>query len=60
MTSYSAKVQPYLDVIAESVFRSQDVRNWLIAGTPAEATYKDARILIDEQRAVRWAGTAAR
>ena len=55
MTSYSAKAQPYLDAIARGVFQSQDVRNWLIAGTPAEAAYSGARILIDEQRAVRWA-----
>ncbi|MDI9849980.1 hypothetical protein QM467_18230 [Rhodoblastus sp. 17X3] len=53
-TAYSAKAQPYLDAIAEGVFQSQKVRDWLIAGTPVESTYSGARILIDEQRNVRW------
>ena len=53
MPAYSAKAQPYLDVIAASVFRSQDVRDWLIKGTPAEANYTGSDVLIDEQRAVR-------
>lgn len=53
MPAYSGKAQPYLDAIAESVFTSQDVRDWLIAGTPAEANYAKSDVLIDEQRAVR-------
>jgi len=52
--AYSGKAQPYLDAIAESVFTSQDVRNWLIAGTTAEASYNGSEVLIDEQRTVRW------
>jgi hypothetical protein len=54
MPAYSGKAQPYLDAIAESVFTSQDVTDWLIAGTPVEANYAGSRALIDEQRAVRW------
>jgi hypothetical protein len=55
MSGYSAKAQPYLDAIAESVFTSQDVRNWLIRGTLVEERYIRSDVLIDEQRAVRWA-----
>ncbi len=54
MSRYSSKAQPYLDAIAESVFTSQEIRDWLIAGTPAESKYAGSNILIDEQRAVRW------
>lgn len=54
MTAYSGKAQPYLDAIAESVFTSQDVRDWLIRGTPAEASYIGCDVLVEEQRAVRW------
>jgi hypothetical protein len=54
MPAYSAKAQPYLDAIAESVFTSQEVRNWLIKGTLAEASYADSSVLTEEQRAVRW------
>ncbi len=54
MPAYSAKAQPYLDAIAEGVFTSQDVRDWVIRGTPAEVNYTGSSILIDEQRAVRW------
>jgi len=54
MPAYSGKAQPYLDAIAESVFTSQDVRDWLIMGTPAERKYTGSIALIDEQRAVRW------
>jgi hypothetical protein len=54
MPAYSGKAQPYLDAIAESVFTSQDVRDWLITGTPAKADYVGSGVLIDEQRAVRW------
>jgi hypothetical protein len=50
----SGKAQPYLDAIAESVFTSQGVRDWLITGTPAEANYTGCGVLIDEQREVRW------
>lgn len=52
MASYSSKAQPYLDAIAEGVFGSPDVRDWLIKGTPAETEYSGASVLIDEQRAV--------
>jgi hypothetical protein len=54
MPAYSGKAQPYLDAIAESVFTSQDVRDWMVAGTPMEANYAGSVALIDEQRAVRW------
>jgi hypothetical protein len=54
MAAYSAKAQPCLDAIAGSVFTSQGVRDWLIAGTPVEANYAGSSALIDEQRAVRW------
>ena len=54
MPGYSSKAQPYLDVIAEAVFQSVEVRDWLIRGTPAEAHYRAADVLVDEQRAVRW------
>jgi hypothetical protein len=54
MPAYSGKAQPYLDAIAGGVFTSQDVRDWLIAGTPVGADYAGSSALIDEQRAVRW------
>lgn len=54
MPGYSEKAQPYLDAIADGVFRSQRVRDWIISGTPAAAAYERAGVLIDEQRAVRW------
>ncbi len=54
MSGYSAKAQPYLDAIAESIFTSIDVRDWVIKGTPHEADYARSEVLIDEQRAVRW------
>jgi len=54
MPAYSGKAQPYLDAIADSAFASQDVRDWLIKGTPVEAEYTGSGVLIDEQRAVRW------
>src|SRR5258705_9725512 len=54
MSAYSEKAQPYLDAIAASVFASQGVRDWLITGTPVEANYIGAGVLIDEQRALRW------
>jgi len=52
--AYSGKAQPYLDPIAESVFTSQDVRDWLITGTPVEVDYVGSGVLIDEQRTTRW------
>jgi len=55
MSGYSAKAQPYLNAIAESVFTSQEVRDWLIKGTPMEANYLGSDVLIAEQEAVRWA-----
>jgi hypothetical protein len=54
MPAYSGKAQPYLDAIAASVFTSQEVRNWLIKGTPAEANYVGSSVLTEEQRALRW------
>jgi len=54
MPAYSGKAQPFLDAIAESVFTSQDFRDWLITGTPAEAQYTGSSVLIEEQRSVRW------
>lgn len=54
MPAYSSKALPYLDAIAEGVFSSETIRDWLITGTPAEAQYLGADILIDEQRKRRW------
>jgi hypothetical protein len=54
MPGYSEKAQPYLDAIADAVFSSQEVRDWLIAGTPSEALFSGATVLYDEQRDVRW------
>lgn len=54
MPAYSGKAQPFLNAIAESVFTSQKIRDWLIAGTPAAENYLGSDVLIDEQRAVRW------
>ena len=55
MTAYSSLAQPFLDAIAEGVFRSSEFRNWMLMGTPFEAAYKDSIPLEDEQRTVRWA-----
>jgi hypothetical protein len=55
MSGYSAKAQPYLNAIAESVFTSQEVRDWLLKGTLVEANYLGSDVLIAEQEAVRWA-----
>ncbi|WP_024879747.1 MULTISPECIES: hypothetical protein [unclassified Methylosinus] len=54
MAAYSEKAQPFLDAIADAVFNSITVRDWLIRGTRAQAHYAGAPVLIDEQRAVRW------
>lgn len=54
MPGYSEKAQPFLDAIADGVFTSQRVRDWLIAGTPAEGDFMGSSPLVDEQRAVRW------
>src|SRR4051794_6713664 len=54
MPAYSGKAQPYLDAIAGAVFASQGVRDWLIVGTPAEATYLGSNPLFEEQRNRRW------
>lgn len=54
MPAYSEKAQPYLDAIAAGIFASQDIRNWLVKGTPVEANYLGADVLLDEQRAIRW------
>jgi hypothetical protein len=53
MSAYSEKAQPYLEAIAESVFASQEFRDWLIRGTAVEANYIGSNVLIDEQRAKR-------
>jgi hypothetical protein len=53
MPGYSSKAQPYLDAIADGVFTSQEVRDWLISGTPAETSFSGATVLVDEQRVVR-------
>jgi hypothetical protein len=55
MPAYSGKAQPYLDAIADSIFTSQEVRDWLIRGTPVATNYTGSDVLIDEQCAVRWA-----
>lgn len=57
MPAYSSKAQPYLDTIAEGIFSSEKIRDWLISGTPAEAGYLRADVLIDEHRKVRWQRT---
>ena len=54
MPAYSSKAQPYLDAIANGVFTSGKVRDWLIRGTPVEADYLNSNVLVDEQRNVRW------
>ncbi len=55
MSDYSAKALPYLCAIAQSVFTSQDVRDWLIEGTVVAAEYTGSKVLEFEQEAVRWA-----
>jgi hypothetical protein len=54
MPAYSGKAQPFLDAIAVNVFSAQDVRDWLIRGTPVETQYTGSSVLTEEQRAVRW------
>jgi hypothetical protein len=54
MAAYSGKAQPYLDAIADGVFCNPRIRVWILAGTPHEAAYRGADVLIDDQRAVRW------
>lgn len=54
MPTYSGKAQPFLNTIAEGIFTSTEVRDWLIRGTPHETSYAGCAALIDEQRAVRW------
>jgi hypothetical protein len=54
MVAYSGKAQPYLDAIAEGVFGSPHIRDWILETTPHEAAYRGADVLIEEQRAVRW------
>lgn len=53
MPGYSHKAQPYLDAIAEGLFASMAVRNWLVKGTSAESAYTDSDVLIEEQRRQR-------
>lgn len=54
VAAYSQKAQPFLNAIADGIFTSVEVRNWLIAQTNAASSYKSAAILIEEQKAVRW------
>lgn len=54
MVAYSGKAQPYLDAIAAGVFGDARIRDWIVEGTPHEAAYLGADILMDEQRKVRW------
>jgi hypothetical protein len=54
MAGYSAKAQPYLDAIATGVFTNQGFRDWLLLGTLSEALYRDSRVLLEEQRNLRW------
>lgn len=54
MPTYSSKAQPYLDAIANGVFSSEKVRDWLVKGTPAEVEYLGSQPLLGEQRKVRW------
>ncbi|WP_426435900.1 hypothetical protein [Bradyrhizobium genosp. P] len=43
-----------MDAIANGVFSSQKVRDWLIKGTSVEAEYVGSSALFEEQRNVRW------
>jgi len=52
--AYSSKAQPYLDAIANGVFSSESVGDWLLKGIPFEADYLGSHALIEEQRKVRW------
>ena len=54
MARYSEKAQPYLDAIANAVFTSGAIRDWIVAGTKHEEIYKGSGILTHEQREVRW------
>lgn len=54
LPAYSSKAQPYLDAIAEGIFSSEKIRDWLIKRTPVETEYLGAQVLFDEQRKVRW------
>lgn len=54
MIRYSEKAQPFLDAIANAVFNSSAVRDWIIAGTKHEAIYTGSGILTDEQKNIRW------
>ncbi len=54
MTSRSSpKAQPYLDAIAAAVFASQQVRDWLVAGTSLAQAYAGAKSLHEEQQRLR-------
>ena len=54
VVAYSGKAQPYLDAIANDIFASEEVRNWILIGTPYETSYKDSAALTNEQQTVRW------
>ena len=56
MVAYSGKAQPYLDAIADSFFNCDVFRNWVLEGTRAFGPYSNAKILSEEQKAIRWAG----
>lgn len=49
-----------MEAIAVGIFTSQDVRDWLVRGTPVELQYTGAGVFVDEQRAVRWKTKATR
>ena len=52
-TAYSSKAQPFLDTIAEAVFLSQTVRDWLVAETRHAQVYTGAKSLHREQERLR-------
>ncbi|MEZ5755763.1 MAG: hypothetical protein R3D90_13710 [Paracoccaceae bacterium] len=51
--TYSAKAQPFLDAIAAGVFSQQEVRDWLVQGTPKTADFTGSRSLHKEQERLR-------
>ena len=55
MVAYSGKAHPYLDAFAAAVFGDGAFRDWVVSGTRTAPDYTGDDVLIDEQRAVRWA-----
>lgn len=53
MFSYSGKAQPFLDAIANGVFGSQQIRDWLVQGTPAENLFRGSIAVEEEARLIR-------